>query len=78
MRSKGLAASSLLLFCARGGGQFELLAGASTENVLAALSLVERLAGHDAVDLCENVLEGQLDVASVQGGGLDEGEVVFT
>lgn len=27
---------------------------------------------------CENVLEGKLDVAGVQGGRLDKGEVVFT
>jgi hypothetical protein len=78
VQAKGLAASSLLFFCARGRRKFELLARASAQNVLAALSLVKCLARHDTVDLGEDVLEGQFDVAGVQGGGLDEREVVFT
>lgn len=67
--------------------------GTAVENLLATLSIVESLAGNNAVDFCsismgsqilsdrsptcENVLEGQLDVAGIEGRGLDEGKVVL-
>jgi hypothetical protein len=35
--------------------------------------LVERLARNNAVNFCEDVLEGELDVAGIQSGGLDKG-----
>lgn len=47
------------------------------KHILAALALVKGLARHDAIDLCEDVLEGELDVGGVEGGRLDEGQVVF-
>lgn len=49
----------------------------AAQHVLAAFALIERLARHDTVDLCEDVLEGELDVGGVEGGRLDEGQVVF-
>lgn len=68
-------AATLLGFGIGRLADFQLLCSAA-QHVLAALALVERFAGYDAVDFCKDVLEGEFDVGGVQGGRLDEGQVV--
>jgi len=56
--------------------QWDTDRGTATGTALLALALIESLAGNDAVDFCEDVLEGKLNVAGIQSRGLNEGEVV--
>lgn len=67
--TKGNLAAALLLLAVLLAGVDN---GTAVEDLLATLSVVESLAGNDAVDFCKDVLEGQLNVAGIKSRGLDE------